>query len=252
MIGTDGKDDVDIKFAGRRDGGSDVLKVKTKFDKHRKHKGKGHKRHKAETAFFNTADVDRIVIHLCDGDDKAKINKKITIGAEIHGGDGKDKLKGGGGNDILFGGLGNDDLKGGDGDDVLVGGGGKDKLKGGKGDDLLIGGAGKDKIKGDKGDDLLIAAGYLEEENLFALNAILNEWTRNDIPYELKVDHLIGAVAGGLNGAFVLDATTLIDDNEKDVLKGGKDRDLFFARLTGSDKDKVKDKKLNEDLVPIL
>ena len=40
----------------------------------------------------------------------------------------------------------------------------------------------------------------------------------------------------------------MLDDAAEDKLKGDQDRDLFFAKLAGSDKDKVKDLKGNEDL----
>jgi hypothetical protein len=54
-----------------------------------------------------------------------------------------------------------------------------------------------------------------------------------------------------LNGTGVkLQATgldrTVFDDGDKDELEGDDGRDWFFARLTGSDKDKIEDKKSNE------
>ncbi len=72
------------------------------------------------------------------------------------GTDGKDKLKGTKGDDVISGQGGNDKLKGGKGNDVLDGGNGKDKLDGSKGDDILIGGAGKDVLTGGKGADIFV------------------------------------------------------------------------------------------------
>lgn len=74
---------------------------------------------------------------------------------------GKDKLKGRGGNDVLFGeegndkilgGAGDDDLFGEDGKDRIIGGGQEDYIFGGKGDDYLAGGAGADDFFFSSGD----------------------------------------------------------------------------------------------------
>lgn len=56
--------------------------------------------------------------------------------------------------DLQFnGGNGKDELTGGRGDDIITGGNGKDKLFGEEGDDLLIGGRGKDLLNGGLGED---------------------------------------------------------------------------------------------------
>ncbi len=148
VVGTAGKDDVKLKS---KDGG-DTVEVETKLDQGKKEKTE-----------FLTDDIDLIVIHLCDGDDKADVDQKIEISTQIYGGAGKDDLKGGSGNDLLDGGPGEDDLDGRDGDDQLFGGEDDDKLDGGKGSDFLSGGGGDDDLKGgsdgdvDEGrDDILI------------------------------------------------------------------------------------------------
>ncbi len=71
------------------------------------------------------------------------------------GGEGEDHLFGRGGRDLLLGGAGNDVLQGDNGRDTLIGEGGMDRLDGGRGDDLLIGGAMADELKGGDGDDIL-------------------------------------------------------------------------------------------------
>ncbi|WP_345321094.1 Ig-like domain-containing protein, partial [Novipirellula rosea] len=253
VIGTDGRDDVDIKLGsdGGSDGGPDQLKVKAKFDKGGGSDNGSDGGSDGGTDYFNVADVDKIVIHLCDGDDKAKIHKKVTIDAEIYGGAGKDNLDGGGGNDLLDGGDGNDDLDGGAGSDILLGGDGNDKLhggsdggsdgnsdgggdlpsrdiliggagndnmKGGDGNDLMIGGDGKDKMKGGKGDDLMIADIAANQYDLSALDSALTAWNDDDLPAAM-------AALG-----------TLTSDGDKDDLKGGKDDDELF----GSGNDKLK------------
>ena len=175
---------------------------------------------------FDTAvtPITKIVIHLCGGDDKAKINKKVKIDAEIYGGDGNDKLSGGGGSDILMGGLGDDDLNGGRGNDVVSGGAGNDKLHGGSdgGADILIGGTGKDKLKGGKGGDLLIGHSAANEENATALAAALAHWTDEDL-----IDSLVHTL---------VDLGALTDDLVKDDLKGEKGND----ELIGGVGDKLK------------
>ena len=40
---------------------------------------------------------------------------------------------------------------------------------------------------------------------------------------------------------------TVLDDGAKDTLRGQNGLDLFFAKLSGSDKDKVKDKDGDKD-----
>lgn len=107
---------------------------------------------------------------------------KASPSALLHGGDGDDRLDGGGGpfgfgpwgdagNDVLtrcamdcFGGPGNDTLSGTgeantlhgeDGADILHGKGGPDVLRGGKGNDKLYGEAGNDTLWGNSGDDTL-------------------------------------------------------------------------------------------------
>ena len=155
VIGTDEKDDVDVKRRGGKN--DDQLELKAKL-------GKGNNQTKYESVYLLT-EVDRIVMFLAGDDDKAKIDKDLNVSATLFGGAGKDKLDGGGGDDFLFGEDGDDDLDGGRGSDVLVGGDGDDKLRGGsdgaaddglEGRDILIGGRGEDDLKGGKGEDLLI------------------------------------------------------------------------------------------------
>lgn len=79
----------------------------------------------------------------------------INVAATLLGGNGKDILTGGSGNDCLQGGNGKDVLNGGAGNDCLDGGNGKDVLSGGLGDDTLVGGRGKDKLDGGEGTNVL-------------------------------------------------------------------------------------------------
>jgi hypothetical protein len=98
--------------------------------------------------------ITRVVINLGPGDDQIAAQPTVPVGmhAEIHGGPGRDTLRGAdGSNDLLFGD---------DGDDVLDGGFGDDKLDGGVGDDLLTANLGVDTYRGGTGIDALSYAAY--------------------------------------------------------------------------------------------
>jgi hypothetical protein len=160
---------------------------------------------------FPTAAVTgRIVIHGLGGNDRITIAPKITIGADLYGDAGNDRLTGGSGNDVLVGGDGNDTLAGSAGNDVLIGGAGIDKLTGGAGDDLLVGGP---------------TAYDLDPTGLAN---ILAEWASGS-PYADRVAHLTGTAGGLNNGTFLTPGVTVTDDGVKDVLTGGMGTDWFVA-----------------------
>ncbi|MEO1997086.1 MAG: hypothetical protein ABGZ17_17595, partial [Planctomycetaceae bacterium] len=64
--------------------------------------------------------------------------------------------------------------------------------------------------------------------------------------YAARVAELTGS--GGLLQANV----TVLDDASRDIIRGGKGRDLYFAKLGGSNKDKLKDKKPYESLFDLI
>jgi hypothetical protein len=115
---------------------------------------------------------------------------------------------------------------------VLVGGAGNDTLYGGSGRNLLIGGAGADTLSAGSGGDLLIAGTCSYAGNLTALAYLAAEWDRTDVDYMTRVGHLNGGIAGGMNGSYLLNATTVLDDGAADVLNGGAGLDWIFAHLT--------------------
>jgi len=132
---------------------------------------------------FNTADVTEIHIDGGGGNDWVWVDDAVLAGATIDGGNGNDRLHGGGGGDTISGGKGNDRLSGGlgndtidgdegndwvwgdDGDDVVHGDAGNDHVLGGAGSDQLFGDAGHDAVSGDDGDDVL--HGGLGHDHLF-------------------------------------------------------------------------------------
>src|SRR5262249_43707880 len=98
---------------------------------------------------------------------------------------------------ILYGNDGNDTITGGGGLNILVGGNGADTLTGNNSRDILIGGTGADILQASKGEDVLIAGstsfdGY-SSANLLALSKVMDEWSRNDLGYQNRIDHLTGA-----------------------------------------------------------
>jgi Ca2+-binding RTX toxin-like protein len=159
---------------------------------------------------------------------------------------------GGNGNDVisvspairlpafLFGGDGNDVLIGGAGDSVLVGGNGSNVLIGGQGRNILIGGDGADKYNrqnvliAGSGADLMVAGSTDHDAQLTALAGLLSEWSRTDADYGTRVGHLRGTLAGGKNGAFLLNASTVHANAVRDFLYGGLGQNWYVAHVSGS------------------
>jgi Ca2+-binding RTX toxin-like protein len=104
---------------------------------------------------FAAADVSGLDIDGGSGNDCISVSASVLLDAVIRGGNGHDKIQGGGGNDTIFTGNGHDSADGGAGNDTLDGSQGHDKLSGGDGDDTLTGGVGHDSIEGDVGNDKL-------------------------------------------------------------------------------------------------
>jgi eukaryotic-like serine/threonine-protein kinase len=121
---------------------------------------------------------------------------------------------------------------------VLVGGDNNDILYGGSGRNLLIGGAGSDTLYAGSGGDILIGGHTSYDNDLAALAAVMAEWGRTDVDYATRVAHLSGSL-GGLNGSYLLNATTVFDDGTTDVLYGGTGLDWFIAHRSGQNQDQV-------------
>src|SRR5262249_58317241 len=120
---------------------------------------------------------------------------------------------------------GNDHLVGNAQNDILVGGDGNDVLEGGAGRDVLIGGLGTDTLNGGTDDDILVGGATIYDQNLEALDAIMAEWARADRSYDQRINDL--RQGGGLNGTFVLNKNTVLDDGALNVLTGGAGTALF-------------------------
>jgi PKD repeat protein len=163
------------------------------------------------------APTGRLVAYGLAGDDDIIVAAGIALPAELYGGPGQDTLKAGKGSAILVGGPGIDQLVAGTGRDLLIGGEGVDRLGGAGDGDILIGGA----------------TAY--DDDPAALRAVMAEWTRTDLTYAERVDHLQNG--GGRNGLVLLDAAAVSDDGRRDQVTGGRGLDWFFAgagdRVTG-------------------
>jgi autotransporter-associated beta strand protein len=203
-----------------------------------------------------------IVVYGQAGDDLIAVEGKrirgklatIDVPALLDGGVGDDVLTvfgstarnillGGDGDDVLtvFGSTARNILLGGDGDDtltvfgsdvgnILLGGDGDDVLLmiGGSSRDLLIGGRGHDLLVSDGGEDLLIGGSTRHDDHIAALDAILAEWGRTDLNRRERQEHLRGGEPGGLNGPYLLDDDSLIDDGAFDLLIGNRKRDWLL------------------------
>src|SRR5207253_7866670 len=108
IVGTEGDDQVSIN----QPGGSGTLKVRASFLE--------------QTLTFNVADVSRIEVSLCGGNDHLVVSGNVLIPVLVDAGAGSNVLKAGGGPTVLLGGAGNDVLVGGSGRGLLIGGGGRD------------------------------------------------------------------------------------------------------------------------------
>ncbi len=135
----------------------------------------------------------------------------------------------------ILGGAGDDTLTAANRNMVLVGGDGSDILRSGSVRSILVGGRGADVLFGGNGDDLLIGGMTAHDQNDVALILLLKEWKSN-VPYQTRLNHLRGTLAGGLNGEFYLrngtgELDTLFDDGDVDQLTGGLGVDWFIANL---------------------
>ena len=169
----------------------------------------------------------RIVVYGGAGNDRIQVENSISLPALLDGGAGNDWLRGGSGNSTLLGGDGNDWLLGNAARNLLIGGLGRDVLLAGRGQDILIGGTTD------------------HDQNPAALVAIMQEWGRTDVEYDVRVEHLLGG--GGLNGSTLLNRDTVHNDVASDLLLSGSGLDLYFASLD----DAVLGKKKKERLIAI-
>lgn len=132
---------------------------------------------------------------------------------------------------VLGGGLG-DTITGNALDNILAGGGGNDTLTGLAGRDLLIGGLGVDSVFGGDGEDILIGGTTSFDTSLQKLMLLMSEWSRTDLSYAQRINHL-RTDSGGKNGNVLLKVGTVQNDaGAADQLTGGNDLDWFFSSIS--------------------
>jgi Ca2+-binding RTX toxin-like protein len=124
---------------------------------------------------------------------------------------------------------------------VFVGGAGNDTLAGGDGADVLIGGLGVDSLTGGSGNDLLIGNKLAFEDDMAAMQLVRSEWARTDNSISERMNHLTGALPGGLNGAYFLNTSTISEDSAIDDLRGNNGIDWFFSAPSGTWADRRRD-----------
>lgn len=185
----------------------------------------------------------QIIVYGQGRDDTIFVNSNVTRPCILYGNAGNDSITSGGGPSILIGGDGNDTLTGNNARDILIGGQGADVLKAGKNEDILIAGT--------------TSYDSVSSANQQALAAILAEWSRTDLGFTERMNHLTGTTPGGWNGSNLLkggsgnfDPTnTVFNDTDVDTLTGGMGTDWFFANSAGfGTLDSVLDLALSEVL----
>ena len=133
----------------------------------------------------------------------------------------------------VIGGALNDTLTGNALANVLFGGAGNDVLNGGAGNNILIGGTGADALTGGANEDLMLGGNYLLGTDANALIALRTEWSSSNT-YDTRMQHLLGTLAGGLNGSTALTSATAKEDGAADTLTGGGGKDWYLNNGAGA------------------
>jgi Ca2+-binding RTX toxin-like protein len=174
--------------------------------------------------------ITRLIIELGPGDDQIVAQPTLPIGmhAEIHGGPGRDTLRGAdASNDLLFGD---------EGDDVLDGGFGDDKVDGGAGDDSLIANLGVDTYRGGTGIDALSYAAYTSPVRVTVGSGGADDGSVGETD---DVGGDIERVDGGMGDDTLIGSAgsdLLYGNAGNDVLDGGAGADLLVG---GADNDTI-------------
>jgi PKD repeat protein len=181
----------------------------------------------------------RIVVYAQAGNDRIELRNR-RINGTTYSITERAFLDGGSGNDTL-------DARDADGPAVLIGGAGNDTLYGGDGRDFLVGGLGGDTLRGGNNDDVLIGGSTDHDDDLAAWGLLLDEWTRTNVSYNNRIDHLLGTLSGGLNGNVFLNGSTMDNDGVVDNLYGQGSSDWFVVWVG----DRANDRSSSERLTSL-
>ena len=118
---------------------------------------------------------------------------------------------------MLYGNVGNDRVVGGNAGGILLGNLGDDTLVGGNSRELMIGGKGADNLTGNNAGDILIGA--------------LTTYDTNTVPNRQALCEILHTWQQGGRMSTLLNAATVNDDTEVDVLTGGFGVDWFISDL---------------------
>lgn len=142
------------------------------------------------------------------------------------GGDGRDVLRGGKGDDLALGGEGRDLIQLRWGDDVGLGGLGRDLIHGNKGDDLVAGGGGRDRVHGGKGDDIIVD-GDGNDRSWGGKGAdLLIDGAGNDKLRGGRDDDVFVFTEGALMGR---------EEDDRNLIVGGGGHDTLILRVVDAD-----------------
>jgi hypothetical protein len=130
------------------------------------------------------------------------------------------------------------------GNSILVGNGAANVLTATGGNNLLIGGSGASSLKSSSGSNLLIAGTTNYDSNLTALESILALWLNTSNSYSSRV-----AAVTSPSYPYHLDATTVVH-HAAQHLTGGPGMNLFFAHISGTNKDTT-DARTGETVISI-
>jgi hypothetical protein len=131
-----------------------------------------------------------------------------------------------------------DNVTGSNGNNTLVGDANANVLIGGTGRNILIGGGSADQLTGGGGDNILIGGTTDYDLNAAALEALMNEWHRNDVDFNIRIDDLMAGVSGSVD--YALNSTTVHANAASDTLNGGR-QNWFIIAL--ADSDSINDQK---------
>jgi hypothetical protein len=94
------------------------------------------------------------------------------------------------------------------------------------GRNLMIAGASAATLIGGSGEDFLVGGTSVWDTNSAAIDAIMAEWTRNDLSHRQRLVHIMRG--GGLNGSYVLNPFTVTSNSKANLMYGYGGRDVFF------------------------
>lgn len=139
-------------------------------------------------------------------------------------------------------------------DDILIGDALANAISGGGGRNLIIGRNGVDTLIGGSEGDILIGGRTAYDANDLALITLMQIWTDRNRSYQERINALqtgVNYIEAGTTKRASLTSTNVFDDQAVDTLNGGAGVDWYFARLTGTTKDTVNNRAVDEVLSSI-